>query len=119
MKLLFSFVYLTLFFALVYFSISCKGSPSNSQTATLDVLVVDNDPQETPIPDVEITITPGNIIQKTSLNGTCRFILKPGDYYVNAHVCCAGSRYIPYHEPVSLGQNELETIKLIGCLSCK
>jgi hypothetical protein len=97
---------------------SCKGKPTEADTASLMILVVDNDSQETPIADVEIIVTPGNITKKTDLKGLCRFELSPGDYYVDARVCCIGPGWIQYHEPVSILTNESKILKLHGCLAC-
>jgi hypothetical protein len=97
---------------------SCTGKPTESDTATLLVYVVDNDQRETPIPGVEVIISPGNIIKKSDSKGLCRFELKPGDYYVDAKVCCIGPGWFQYHEPVNILLNEIKTLKLHGCLSC-
>jgi hypothetical protein len=90
----------------------------NSQTGIISVSVVDNDPDETPIPDVEITITPGNIVKMTDANGLCNFELDPGDYYVDAAVCCIGPGNIHYHELAKVSANETKEVKLVGCLRC-
>lgn len=110
MKLSISIILISLFF----FQVSCTDKSSG----TLSVSVVDNDPQETPIPDVEITITPGNIVKMTDANGLCTFELDPGDYYVDANVCCLGPGYLEYHELAKVSANETKEVKLVGCLSC-
>ena len=104
---------------IILFLQSCTGQPTGLYTATLLILVVDNDPQETPIPDIEVVITPGDIVNKTDTKGLCRFELKPGDYYVDAQVCCVGPGWIQYHESVNLLLNETRTLKLYGCLRCQ
>lgn len=103
---------------MLFSQVSCTGKPTESQTGIIIILVVDNDQHETPIPDVEITIAPGNLIKKTDSNGLCSFELDPGEYYVNADVCCIGPGYIHYHESVRLLANETQELKLVGCLSC-
>ena len=102
----------------LFFHISCNGKTTESNTGSISISVVDNDPEETPIPDVEIIILPGNIVLKTDENGVCIIKVEPGDYYVDADVCCIGPGNIHYHEPVTVSANETEEIKLVGCLAC-
>jgi hypothetical protein len=101
-----------------FYQISCNGKPTESSTGSISISVVDNDPEETPIPDVAITILPGNIVLKTDANGKCSIKVEPGDYYVDADVCCIGPGNIHYHEPVNVSANETEEVKLVGCLAC-
>jgi hypothetical protein len=81
---------LIILISLLFSQVSCTNKTVESQTGIITISVVDDDPKETPIPDVEITITPGNIAKKTDANGLCNFELDPGDYYVDADVCCIG-----------------------------
>ncbi len=111
-------IYLVLIISLSSAYFSCTGQVTESQTATLIVLIVDNDTQETPIPDIEVMIIPGDITKKTDSKGISRFELKAGDYYLDAQVCCVGPGYIQYHEAVTLSAKETKTIKLHGCLAC-
>lgn len=106
---------LIIFISVIFFQVSCTDKSSG----TLSVSVVDNDPGETPIPDVEITITPGNIVKMTDANGLCSFELNPGDYYVDANVCCAGPTNIYFHELAKISANETKEVKLVGCLMCQ
>ena len=107
----FSFLFLVVFLLL---NVGCD----TLEHAIISVLVVDNDHQETPIPDVEITITPGYIVKKTNANGIASFEVAPGSYYVDADVCCIGPGFIHYHELVAVVMNETTEIKLFGCLRC-
>jgi len=99
--------------------LSCAGQIIESQTGTLLVLIVDNDYQETPISDVAVIVTPGNIINTTDSNGLCTFTLEPGEYYVDAEVCCIGPGYIQYHEYEKILPSTIKILKLYGCLSCE
>lgn len=108
------FIFVSSFFLLV----CCNKEPDESTTGTISILVVDNDSEETPIPNVEITITPGNIIKMTNADGMAGFKVNTGDYYVNADVCCTGPGYIQYHEPVTVMANQSVNVKMIGCLRC-
>lgn len=110
--------YLVLLIPLLLYLFSCNGKLLESTTGTISVSVVDNDSAETPIPDVEITIIPGNIVKKTDTNGLCNFDVCPGDYYVDADVCCAGPGTIHYHEPVAVVKNATKEVTLVGCLIC-
>jgi len=111
-------IYLVSMLFLFFSYFSCTGESTEFDTASLLVYVIDNDQQETPIPGVEVIVTPGNIIKKSNSKGLCRFELKPGDYYVDAKVCCIGPGWFLYHEPVNISLNESKTLKLHGCLSC-
>jgi len=107
-----------LFSFLFFFSIGCNDKPTESQLGIIAVIVVDNDVAETPVPGVEITITPGDLAKQTDANGLCSFEIDPGAYYVDAEVCCIGPGYIHYHEPVTVVENETTEVTLLACLRC-
>jgi len=111
-------IFTLLIISFLSYQISCSGKTTESSTGSISISVVDNDPEETPIPDVAITILPGNIVLKTDANGKCNIKVEPGDYYVDADVCCIGPGNIHYHEPVTVSANETEQVKLVGCLAC-
>jgi len=108
--------------ALLYFllfnSVSCNNTPTESRLGIISVSVVDNDANKTPVPNVNITITPGNIIQVTNLNGITNFEVEPGNYFVDAQVCCLGPGFIIYHVPVQVTEDRTSNIELEACLSC-
>jgi hypothetical protein len=107
-----------LFYLLFFSSISCDDAATESILGTIFVIVVDNDLNGTPVPDVEITLTPINIVQKTDSTGICNFKVEPGNYFVDAEVCCAGPGNIEYHVPVKVIENKTSDVKLLACLSC-
>ena len=107
-----------LFSFLFFFSIGCNDKPTQSKLGIIAVIVVDNDATETPVPGVEITVLPSDIVQETNANGICNFQVEPGDYYVDAEVCCVGPGYIEYHVPVTVTGNEIIEVKLKACLAC-
>ena len=102
----------------LFFLVCCNQEPTESTTGTISVLVVDNDSEETPVADVEITITPGNNTKKTNADGMTSFEVNASDYFVDAEVCCVGPGYIHYHEPVTVTANQSVEVKLIACLKC-
>jgi hypothetical protein len=113
------YVALVLIFGLIIFNqISCSDEVTDTEQGTVVVLVVDNDTSETPIPNIEITLTPINEIKFTDSNGTCNFNVRPGSYYVDAEVCCAGAGNIIFHELINVSENKTTNVKLVGCLSC-
>jgi len=118
MKLSILIIYLAVLILLLFSQVSCTGKPTESQTGIIIILVVDSDPHETPIPDVEITIAPGNLIKRTDSNGLCSFELDSGEYLVNADVCCNGIDYIHYSESVRLLADETQELKFFGCSGC-
>jgi hypothetical protein len=112
-------IIISIFLYLVFFnSVSCNNTPTDSRLGTISVSVVDNDANKSPVPNVDITITPINITQKTNANGIINFKVEPGDYYVNAEVCCLGPGFIIYHEPLQVIEDRTSSIELEACLSC-
>ena len=98
--------------------VSCSNEPAESITGIISVSVVDNDPDKTPVPDVEITVTPGDFTRMTDANGTASFEVDPGDYFVDADVCCAGPGYIHYYEAVTAVAHQTAELELTACLRC-
>ena len=118
MKTLIKVIMLSLISFIFFNQISCSDEVNNNELGSVSVLVVDNDSSATPIPDIEITLTPVNEVKYTDSSGTCNFNVRPGDYYVNAEVCCAGVSNIVFHELVNVESNKTSKVKLVGCLSC-
>ncbi len=87
---------------LFFNSISCDDLATESKLGVISVIVVDNDLNGTPVPNVEITVTPFDIVQKTDSNGISNFEVEPGNYFVDAEVCCVGPGNIEYHVPVKV-----------------
>lgn len=119
MKIIFKFTISTLLFFLSFFSISCDSGVTDSKSGIISVSVVDNDPNQTPVPNVTITLTPINIVQKTDSSGISNFEVAPGNYFVDAEVCCQGPGNIKYHVPVQVIENKTADVKLTACLSCE
>jgi hypothetical protein len=107
-----------LFFFLLFNSISCDDSTTESRMGLISVVVVDNDSNVTPVPDVAITLTPINIVKMTDSSGTCNFNVKSGNYFIDAEVCCQGAGNIEYHVEVNVLENKTSNVKLFACLSC-
>jgi hypothetical protein len=119
MKFINKFIISTFLYFLFFNSVSCDNTPTDSGLGVISVTVVDNDANETPVPNVEITVTPINIVQRTDPNGICNFEVEPGDYFVDAEVCCLGPGNIVYHVPVQVIENKTSNVKLEACLSCE
>ena len=94
----------------------CSDSPGQPRTGTVSVLVIDG--SLGPVADVEITLTPINLVSKTDKNGRVFFEVPPGDYFVDAHVCCSGPGLIDYHLPVTVRANRMATVELQACMVC-
>jgi len=105
--------------SLLFFTVSCNKGGEVSGKGIISVSVIDNDAEQTPVPDVEITIAPGDITGKTDSSGTASFKVDPGDYYVDADVCCMGPGFIQYHEPVSVLAGDTAEVELSACLRCQ
>ncbi|MCZ6702544.1 MAG: hypothetical protein O6940_05830 [Ignavibacteria bacterium] len=123
MKHIIKLIMLALFYLLFFNSISCDNAPTESKfgyqpIGIISVIVVDNDLNKTPVPNVEITVTPIDIVQKTDSNGISNFEVEPGNYFVDAEVCCVGPGNIEYHVPVKVIENKTTDVKLLACLLC-
>ena len=117
MKTILYIIY-SIFLIHLFLLLSCSES-TNSETGTISVYVVDNDLNETPIPNAQITLIPDNIVKETNENGFCSFNVDPGDYFINAALCCVGPGFINYNEPASVLRGENKDIRLVACLSCQ
>jgi hypothetical protein len=104
-----SYFLLSTFIILLLYIFSCSES-TNSETGTISVYVNDNDPDETAVPDVQIILLPDSIVKETNENGFCNFKVDPGNYYVNADLCCLGPGFIHYHKAVTV--QKVRTLKL-------
>ena len=118
MKCITKLITSSLFYLLFFNFISCDDATTESRLGVISVIVVDNDGNETPVPDVEITVTPINVVQNTDSNGICNFEVEPGNYFVDAEVCCIGPGNIEYHVPVTVSENRTSAVKLFACLAC-
>jgi len=105
--------------SLLFFSISCNKEPAESGTGIISVSVIDNDAEKTPVPDVEITIAPGDITGETDARGIASFEVDTGNYFVDADVCCMGPGFIQYHEPVTVLAGDTAEVALTACLRCQ
>ncbi|NOZ08399.1 MAG: hypothetical protein GXO91_05930, partial [FCB group bacterium] len=103
---------------ILFFVSSCDIESADSNEGTLTVSVIDNSTDDSAVPGISITIVPEGIIKQTDLTGKCSFELDPGDYYVDAEVCCIGPGNISYHEPVTLTSNQTTEITLVACSAC-
>ena len=104
--------------SMLFFFGSCKKEPGASDKGIIFVSVVDNDAGKTPVPNVEIKIMPVEVTGKTNDAGTASFEIDPGDYYVDADVCCIGPGFIQYHEPVTVHAEDTAKVELTACLRC-
>jgi len=92
-------------------------APEAPKPGTISALVID-DGLNQPVEDVTITVTPGNIVMKTDSNGLAVFEVAPGEYFVDASVCCAGPGGIEYHLSVTVSEGETTRVKMQACLIC-
>ncbi len=118
MKFINKLIISAFFYFLFFNSVSCDNTPTESRLGIISVTVVDNDANKTPVPNVEITVTPINIVQQTDSSGIFNFVVEPGKYFVDAEVCCSGPGNIEYHVPVEVIENKTSDVELEACLSC-
>lgn len=95
----------------------CTDDTEQPRTGTVTVLVIDEALDET-VSDVSITISPLNLVSLTDENGLAVFKLPPGDYFVDAAVCCVGPGFINYHRPVKVWEGKTVDVRLQACLRC-
>ena len=96
---------------------SCDEDPIHPAHGFVSVSVVDG--AGPPVPDVEIRIAPLGLTAMTDARGVALFRLAPGDYFVDANVCCRGPGFIDYYVPVTVTAWETETVELRSCLACQ
>ena len=94
----------------------CSVSPEQPGTGTVSALVIDG--ALGPVSGVEITLTPMNLVLKTGKSGVVVFEVPPGDYFVDAKVCCAGPGFIDYHLAVTVQADKTTEVELQACLAC-
>ena len=94
----------------------CSDSSEQPRTGTVSALVIDG--SLGPVADVEITLSPTNLVAKTDKNGLVVFDVPPGDYFVDANVCCIGPGFIDYHLPVTVRAEKTAEVELRACLAC-
>ncbi|MDH3215838.1 MAG: carboxypeptidase-like regulatory domain-containing protein [Candidatus Krumholzibacteria bacterium] len=94
----------------------CSDSPEQPKTGTVSALVIDG--SLGPVADVEITLTPMNLVSRTDDDGRALFEVPAGDYFVDAKVCCAGPGFINYHLPVTVRSDRTVRVELRACLVC-
>ncbi len=94
----------------------CSDSPEQPRIGTVSALVIDG--SLGPVADVEIRLSPTNLVAKTDRNGLVVFKVPAGDYFVDANVCCAGPGSIDYHLPVTVRADKTVEVELRACLVC-
>jgi hypothetical protein len=101
----------------------CADDPEAPETLTppepgiISAFVVDEN-LNWPVENVTITVTPGNIVMTTNRDGLAVFEVAPGEYFVDASVCCAGPGGIEYHISVKVSEGETTRVKMEACLVC-
>ncbi len=95
----------------------CSDSPEQPRTGTVSALVID--PSLGPVGDVEITLSPTNLVSKTDKDGLAVFQVPPGDYFIDAKVCCLGPGFIDYHLGVTVRIGKTVELELRACLACE
>lgn len=107
---------LLLITSLCFFS-SCKTTGSDEdEVGYVSVQVVDED--ENPVGEVEIYLAPDSLLKLTDSTGHAFFTIDPGDYFIDAKVCCSGPGFINYHEPVEVEERDTVKKQLRACLKC-
>jgi len=94
----------------------CDEDPTRPPTGIISVTVIDFDGP--PVSGVAIRVVPADRTAMTDAQGIAMFQLAPGDYFVDASLCCMGPGFIEYHVPVTVIAGETETVELQSCLAC-
>ena len=115
-----NFVYTAMSLVVIGFMVflGCDEGPSQPQTGFISVTVTDNNPSQLPVEGVKIEIAPIHLVLTTNEDGLAVFEVAPGDYFVDAQVCCVGPGWIDYHVPVTVTAGETFEVELKACLSC-
>ena len=105
---------------LTVFLSNCSPDSAETKTGTyINVFTLDNDQVHTPITGTEVTLAPINTVLTTDENGKCSFMVVPGDYVIQASLCCVGPGYIQYKDSVTVTLHQTVTDTLFGCLTCE
>ena len=94
----------------------CDEDPTRRAKGFVSVTVIDA--SGPPVPGIEIRILPLDRTALTDEQGVVLFDLAPGDYFVDASLCCMGPGFIQYHVPVTVTSGETEPVELRSCLAC-
>ncbi len=95
----------------------CDEEASQPSTGFISVSVTDGTSQD-PVADVEIEVAPVTLVLRTDKDGMAVFEVAPGDYFVNAEVCCEGPGFLEYHVPAAVAAGERIEVNLYACLAC-
>ena len=98
----------------------CSNDPTQPTTGVLIVSVTDQTvtASQEPVSGVEIEITPVGLVSTTNDEGVAVFEVAPGDYFVDASVCCRGPAFIEFHVPITVAGGETQAVELQACLAC-
>jgi len=114
-KAVFAFVVMLL---LTCFTSCDRNKPTEPETGYISVHVYDT-ASERPIQDAEITVVPGDLVQLTDVNGRTVFEVDPGEYYVDAEICCFIIFPVEYHIPVTVTKRDTVKVEMADCFSCE
>ena len=96
---------------------SCDEDPIHPAPGCIAVSVVDA--SGPPVSNVEVRVAPLGVTALTDARGVALFTLPPGNYFVDAALCCRGPGFIEYHIPVTVTSLGTETVELRSCLACQ
>ena len=95
-----------------------EDRPNAPETGYISVHVYDT-ASEGPIQEAEITIVPGDLVQFTDVDGHTIFKVDPGEYFVNAEICCFIIFPVEYHIPVTVTKGDTVEVEMADCFSCE
>ncbi len=98
------------------FVLGCDDDPITPSTGFIVVTVIDSSGPA--VAGVEIRILPDDLFAMTDDQGVALFEVGPGDYFVDANVCCVGPGLIDYHVPITVAGGETEAVELQAFLVC-
>lgn len=98
-------------------SLAHGGACAHPSVGFVSVHVV-NGPSRQPVADVDVSITGSDQVSKTDRDGIAAFEIPPGNYFVDARVCCAGPGFIDYHVPITVETGKTVPVELEACLEC-
>lgn len=97
--------------------VGCGDHFTDSSLGFVSVSIIDTSTL-LPVPNVVVAISGTGHSATTGKDGSVRFELTPGKYYVDSNVCCVGPSFKRYHLPIIVESGREIEVSLAACSAC-